>query len=127
MKAKIVLNIKDKNDLLNKSIENIDSQAIQVVIGNLNNEYVNKISELISETEIMVLFIDLNQLEFEDDSLKYMEKISSVISMLESLVTKDMCITAEDNEICNKELDETNFLTLINSDLFSEALIPNLD
>lgn len=127
MKAKIVLNIKDKNDLLNKSIENIDSQAIQVVIGNLNNEYVNKISELISETEIMVLFIDLNQLEFEDDSLKYMEKILSVISMLESLVTKDMCITAEDNEICNKELDETNFLTLINSDLFSEALIPNLD
>lgn len=127
MKAKIVLNIKDKNDLLNKAIENIDTQAIQVVIGNLNNEYVNKISEMISGTEIMVLFIDLNQLEFEDTNLKYMEKILAVISMLESLVTKDMCITAEDNEICNKELDETNFLTLINSDLFSEALIPNLD
>lgn len=92
MKAKIVLNIKDKNDLLNKSIENIDSQAIQVVIGNLNNEYVNKISEMISGTEIMVLFIDLNQLEFEDTNLKYMEKILSVISMLESLVTKDMYI-----------------------------------
>lgn len=127
MKAKIVLNIKDKNDLLNESIESIDNQAIQVVIGNLNNEYINKISEMIIGTEIMVLFIDLKQLEFENANLKYMEKILAVITMLESLVTKDMCITAEDNEICNKELDETNFLTLINLNLFSEVLITNPD
>ena len=40
----------------------------------------------------MVLFINLNQLEFEDANLKYMEKILAVISMLESLVTKDMYI-----------------------------------
>ncbi|WP_159426716.1 hypothetical protein [Clostridium mediterraneense] len=47
--------------------------------------------------------------------------------MLEDLVNKDICITADNNEIHNKELDEAILLTLLNSNLFSEVLIPKQD
>lgn len=106
----IIFNGRDINDILDMDINDCD---INIVIGYIDDEYVDKIMDKIQYTNTMVLFVDMNYTHFEE-CYSYEEKYNIII---ENIV--------EDVGLLDKDDLDCVLKDLLTYELIGGVLLPN--
>lgn len=108
----IIFNGRDINDILDIDIKDCD---INVVIGYIDDEYVDKIMDKFQYTDVIVLFVDMNYINFEE-YCSYEEKYNTIVKNI-----------MENTGMLDEYILDSVLENLLTCELVRGVLLPNDD